>query len=297
MMDVKFDRYAHRWFRKRPLASSILFVVLITVLIVLMSKPVPARLNVHPPKAPVEPQVTILHGDRRVDPYHWMRDKDSPRVREYLESENAYTKTVMEPTSGLQKLLYKEMLGRIKETDMGVPYREGQYDYYSRTEQGKDYPIYCRRKRVERALEEVTLDMNAMAQGHEFFALGAYEVSPDANLLAFSTDVTGFREYTLQVKDLRTGELLPIRIEKTRSVAWSGDSRTLFYVEEDAAKRASKLFRRRLGDTTSELLFSEEDERFSIGIGQTRSQAWLILTSHSATTSEVRYLSDRKSVV
>jgi len=291
MMNVKFDRYVHPWFRRRPLASSIFFVVLILVLIVLMSKPVPAHLNVHPPKAPVEPQVTILHGDRRVDPYHWMRDKDSPRVRAYLESENAYTKTVMEPTAGLQKLLYKEMLGRIKETDMGVPYREGQYDYYSRTEQGKDYPIYCRRKRVERAIEEITLDMNAMAQGHEFFALGAYEVSPDANLLAFSTDVTGFREFTLQVKDLRTGELLPIRIEKTRSVAWSGDSRTLFYVEEDAAKRASRLYRRRLGDSTSELLFNEQDERFSIGIGQTRSQAWLILTSHSATTSEVQYLS------
>ena len=290
-MVPRFDRYVHRWFRGRRLTSSIIFVLFILALIVLMSPPVPARLDLHPPVAPVEPYVTSVHGDRRVDPYHWLRDKDSPRVRAYLESENAYTKAVMGPTAALQETLYKEMLGRIKETDMGVPYREGPYEYYSRTEQGKDYPIYCRRKRVEHAPEEVTLDLNAMAQGHEFFALGTYEVSPDANFLAFSTDVTGFREYTLQVKDLRTGELLPIRIEKTRSVTWGGDSRTLFYVEEDVAKRANRLYRRRLGDTASEQLYDETDERFSIGIGRTRSQAWLILTVHSATTSEVHYLS------
>jgi oligopeptidase B len=144
---------------------------------------------------------------------------------------------------------------------------------------------------VENAPEEITLDLNAMAQGHEFFALGAYEVSLDANLLAFSTDVTGFREYTLQVKDLRTGEILPLKVDKTRSLAWANDGRTLFYVKEDAAKRAYRLYRHRLGEAAHELLYEEKDERFSVSIGQTRSLAWLVLTVHSATTSEVRYLS------
>jgi oligopeptidase B len=173
---------------------------------------------------------------------------------------------------------------------MDVPYREGDYDYYSRTEQGKNYPILCRRRRATDAGEEVTLDLNAMAQGHEFFSLGAYDVTPDAELLAFSTDLTGFREYTLQVKNLHSGELLPLKVEKTRSVAWSNDNRTLFYVLEDDAKRAWRLYRHRLGTTGHELVYEERDERFSIGIGQSRSRAFLFLTSHSATTSEVRYL-------
>jgi oligopeptidase B len=197
----------------------------------------------------------------------------------------------MAPTAAFQEALYREMLARIRETDMDVPYREGEYDYYSRTEQGKDYPILCRRKAAAGAPEEITLDLNAMAEGHEFFALGAYDVSLDAGLLAFSTDLTGFREYTLQVKDLRSGALLPLRVEKTRSVAWANDSRTLFYVQEDEAKRACRLYRHVLGTRTHELVYEEPDVRFSIGIGQSRSRAWLFLTSHSATTSEVHYLS------
>ena len=130
-----------------------------------------------------------------------------------------------------------------------------------------------------------------MAQGHDFFSLGAYDVSLDAGLLVFSTDVTGFREYTLQVKDLGSGDLLPLRVEKTRSVTWANDNRTLFYVQEDDAKRACRLYRHVLGTDTHELVYEETDARFSIGIGQSRSRAWLFLTSHSATTSEVRYLS------
>jgi oligopeptidase B len=244
-----------------------------------------------PPRAERIAHLSIVHGEQRVDHYHWLREKDSARVRAHLEAENAYTKSVMASTVAFQAALYEEMLARIQETDMDVPYPEGEFEYYSRTEQGKDYPILCRRRRRPGSAEEVTLDMNAMAEGHDFFALGAYDVSLDANLLAFSTDVTGFREYTLQVKDLRSGEILPLRVEKTRSVAWANDSRTLFYVREDEAKRAFRLYRHVLGSDTHEMLYEESDERFSIGIGQSRSRAWLFLTSHSATTSEVRYLS------
>ncbi len=244
-----------------------------------------------PPQAERIAHETTVHGRQRVDDYHWLRDKDDARVRAHLEGENAYTRAIMAPTAAFQEALYAQMLARIQETDMDVPYREGEYDYYSRTERGKDYPILCRRKARAGAPEEVTLDLNAMAQGHEFFALGAYDVSRDANLLAFSADVTGFREYTLQVKDLGSGTLLPLRIEKARSVSWANDSRTLFYVLEDEAKRACRLYRHVLGTSTHELIYEETDARFSIGISQSRSRAWLFLTSHSATTSEVRYLS------
>jgi oligopeptidase B len=244
---------------------------------------------VTPPQAPREPFVTLVHGEPRADDYHWLRDKDSARVRAHLAAENAYTKAVMEPTAALQETLYREMLARIQETDMDVPYREGGWEYYGRTEQGKDYPILCRRAPGS-VQEHVTLDLNALADGHEFFALGAYDVSPDARLLAFSTDVSGFREYTLQVKDLASGELLPVRVEKARSVAWANDSCTLFYVVEDDTKRACRLGRHRLGSQAHEVLYEEADERFSIGVSQSRSKAFVFLTSHSATTSEVRYL-------
>jgi oligopeptidase B len=242
-----------------------------------MSKSYPA-----PPRATPEPVEAMVHGIRLVDEYRWLRDKDSARVRIHLETENAHTRAVMAFTEPFQETLYREMLARIQETDMDVPYRYGAFEYYGRTEQGKDYPILCRRA-LDDPAEQVTLDMNTMAEGHEFFALGAYDVSPDARLLAFSTDVTGFREYTLQVKDLSTGGILPLRVEKARSVAWANDSATLFYVVEDDAKRAYRLYRHRLGSAAHDLLYEETDERFSIGVDETRSSAF-------ATTSEVRFV-------
>ncbi|MCW5622228.1 MAG: S9 family peptidase [Burkholderiales bacterium] len=236
-----------------------------------------------------EPHASIVHGEQRIDEYRWLQDKDAPSVRAYLEAENAYTRQAMAHTEALQETLYREMLGRIQETDMDVPYREGAYEYYARTEQGRNYPILCRRP-LGTSSEHVVLDMNAMAEGHEYFALGAYEVSPDANRLAFSTDVTGFREYTLQGKDLRTQEILPLRVEKVRSVVWANDGCTLFYVIEDDAKRACRLYRHRLGEDRHEAIYEETDERFSIGIDQSRSRAFLFLTAHSATASEVHFL-------
>lgn len=243
-----------------------------------------------PPSAARQPTERIAHGVRLLDEYQWLREKDSAVVRAHLEAENAYTKAVMAFTEPVQEKLYREMLGRIQETDMDVPYRYGAFEYYGRTEEGKDYPILCRRALAD-AAEQVTLDLNAMAEGHAFFALGAYDVSPDGRLLAFSTDVSGFREYTLQVKDLARGALLPLRVEKARSVAWANDSATLFYVVEDAAKRAYRLYRHRLGTDVHDLLYEEADERYSIGVDQTRSAGFVLLTAHSATTSEVRYLS------
>jgi len=242
-----------------------------------------------PPTARRIPHRTTVHGQTRVDDYHWLREKESTEVLAHLKAENAYTAAMMKPSLPLQKALYREMLKRIKETDVDVPYREGGYFYYSRTQKGKQYRIFCRKAGSLEASEAVILDANEAAKGHKFFSLGLLDVSPDGNLLAFSSDVTGFREYTLQVKDLRDGSMLPERIEKVRSAAWSVDNRTLFYVREDSAKRAHRLYRHRLGATHDELVYEERDTRFSISVSLSRSLEWLFLTSHSATTSEVRY--------
>ena len=169
-----------------------------------------------PPVAKVVPRVSEIHGERRVDGYHWLREKENPEVRAYLEAENAFTDAVMKPTEQLQAALYAEMLGRIQETDENVPYRKGGFHYYSRTEQGKQYPIHCRKRGSLEGDEEVTLDLNLLAEGKPFMALGAYEVSDDASLLAYATDDTGFRQYTLFLKDLRSGELVEAVAEARR---------------------------------------------------------------------------------
>src|SRR6202158_1710243 len=208
-----------------------------------------------PPVAKKAPKSTEIHGQKLVDNYYWLRDKKNPEVRAYLEAENAFTDAVMKPTEGLQKKLYDEMLGRIKETDIEVPYKEGDYFYYSRTEAGKQYQIHCRKKGGMDAPEEVVLDVNEMAKGQKFMSLGAYNVSDDGNLLAYTTDNTGFRQYTLAVKDLRTGKLLPDHAERVGSVAWANDNKTIFYtVEDPTSKRQFQLYRHTAGTEGSHKL-------------------------------------------
>ncbi|MEO8037872.1 MAG: S9 family peptidase [Betaproteobacteria bacterium] len=243
-----------------------------------------------PPIAPRRARTLVNHGDVRVDDYFWLREQDDPEVIAYLEAENAYTQAMMKPSEGFQRKLYQEMLARIKETDMGVPAREGDYWYYSRTQKGKQYGIYCRKQGSLDAAESVILDLNALAKGRKYLGLGALDVSPDARLLAFSTDYTGFREYTLRVKNLQSGAMLPMAVDKARSIAWCSDSATLFYVTEDDTKRASRVWRHRLGTTEHALVFEEADTRFSVGVDLARSRGYVFITSHSATTSEVRYV-------
>src|SRR6185437_14801167 len=197
----------------------------------------------------------------------------------------------MKPTEALQGKLYGEMLGRIKETDVEVPYSYGGYLYYSRTEAGKQYPIRCRRKGSMDGTEEVVLDLNELAKGKSFMAVAAYQVSDDGNLLAYSTDDTGFRQYTLTVKDLRTGKMLSDHIEKTGSVAWANDNKTIFYTVEDSAKRQYRLYRHSVGSAGPDnLIYEEKDARFSVEVFRTRSKAYLFLISGSHTTSEARYI-------
>jgi oligopeptidase B len=234
----------------------------------------------------------VLHGDRRIDHYAWLREKENPEVIAYLNAENAYTDAVLHDTVPFQEKLYQEMLGRIQQTDLSVPYRLRGYLYFTRTEEGKQYPIHCRRRDSENAAEEELLDLNALAQGHSFLGLGAFAVSDSNQLLAYSLDTTGFRQYTLQIKDLRAGEVLPERIERVTSAAWAADHRTLFYtVEDETTKRSWRLYRHVLGATEPDaLLYDEPDERFHIEVERTRSGAFLLLTIASHTTSEVRFL-------
>ena len=244
-----------------------------------------------PPVARKTPKTDIVHGERRVDEYFWLRDKANPEVAAYLEAENAYTDGVMAPTAPFQEALYKEMLGRIKETDEEVPYRKDGYFYYSRTEAGKQYPIYCRRQGSLEAPEQVTLDLNALAVGRKFMALGVYTTSDDGTKLAYSTDDTGFRQYDLYVKDLTTGETGPKVAGKVGSAAWAADGKTLFYtVEEEQTKRQYQLYRHLVGSAKHDLVYEEKDEAFNVGVYRTRSLKYLVLGMGSLTTSEARVL-------
>jgi oligopeptidase B len=245
-----------------------------------------------PPIAPREPVEHVLHGDRRVDDYAWLRRKEDPEVLAYLNAESAYTDAVLRPTKEFQEKLYDEMLDRILQTDLSVPYLLRGHRYFTRTEEGKQYAMYCRQRGTEGAAEELLLDLNVLAEGHPFLGLGSFDVSDDNNLLAFSTDTTGFRQYTLHIKDLRDGKILPERIERVTSVAWAADHRTLFYtIEDETTKRSYRLYRHVLGSSEPDaLLLEETDERFRIQVDRTRSAAYLLLTIASHTTSEVRFL-------
>jgi oligopeptidase B len=245
-----------------------------------------------PPVAKKVPHVSEVNGHKMVDNYFWLRDKPNPEVRAYLEAENAYTDAVMKPTEAFQKKLYDEMLGRIKETDVEVPYREGDYFYYVRTEAGKQYGIRCRKKASMDAPEEVVLDINELAKGQAFMSVAAFDVSPDGNLLAYSYDNTGFRQYTLAVKDLRTGQTLADHAERVGSVVWANDNKTIFYTQEDAvSKRQYRLYRHMAGMAAEDpVVYEEKDERFDVYASKTRSDAYIFLICASHTTSEARYI-------
>jgi oligopeptidase B len=205
-------------------------------------------LRANPPLAKIVPKEIVLHGDVRLDNYFWLRDRSDPDVISYLEEENRHTEEATAPTKPLQEALYNEILGRIQETDVTVPVKRDDYFYYTRTEQGKAYPIQCRKHGNTHAIEEILLDSNVLAEGQKYFRLGNFAVSPDHQLLAYSTDLEGDESYTIQVKNLGTGELLPDRIANTYyTLEWANDNRTFFYTVLDAAKRPYRAFRHELG--------------------------------------------------
>ncbi len=250
-----------------------------------------------PPIAEREPRTATLHGIDLHDDYAWLRDKGADRVTAYLEAENDYTAENMAATEPVQTRLYDEILSHIQEDDSSVPYRDGAWEYVSRTEKGQQYARYCRRPveadgAADEEAERVILDVNELAKGQAFMAVGSSALSPDGKLLAYSTDNTGYRQYTLHVKDLETGELLPDTAERVGSLAWAADAKTLFYATEDEqTKREDRLFRRVIGTAGPGVeVFHEPDERFNLGVGRTRDRRYLILGLGSHTTSEAWYL-------
>lgn len=248
-----------------------------------------------PPVAKVAPKTIETNGDKRTDNYFWLRDdaRKDPEMLKYLEAENAYTQSVMASTEGLQKKLYDEILGRIKQTDESVPFRKGDYWYYTRTVEGKQYQINCRKKESLTGAEEILVDQNALATGQKYFRLANLQVSPNQQLLMFGADVAGDEVYTLVFKDLATGAMLSDKVPGTYySVAWARDNKNVFYTVVDEAKRPHKVFRHTLGSDPKNdvLVYHEPDERFNVQVGRSKDEQYLFLQIGSQTTSEVRFL-------
>jgi oligopeptidase B len=244
-----------------------------------------------PPMTEKKPKNTTIHGVTLVDDYFWLREKTNPAVMAHLKEESDYADAMMKPTGPLQEKLYNEMLSHIKQTDDSVPYNWGDYYYYTRTVTGLQYPIFCRKKGSPSAPEEIVLDENELAKGQKFMSIGAFTPSDDGNLLAYTTDDTGYRQYTLHVKDLRTGKLFPESIERVNDVVWSKDNKTLFFVTEDnVTKRSDKFFRHELGSEKSDLVYEEQDELFDLVTWRTRDQEVIFVDAASKTSTESRYL-------
>ena len=254
-----------------------------------------------PPRAPQRPHRHEKHGDVRVDAYYWLRERDNPEVREYLEAENTHVREALAGTADFEERLFEEIKGRIKQTDMSVPYREGDFRYYRRYEDGREYEIHCRRGIAEAGDpaamadgEHVILDVNRVAEGHEFCQVAARPVSPSERLLAYAVDTVGRRQYAIRVRNLATGEDLPdVIADVTANIAWAADSRTFFYARHDPTTlRPYQILRHRLGDDPADdrLVYEETDATFSCGVWQSRSRRYILIGSFQTLSTEFRYL-------
>ena len=248
-----------------------------------------------PPVATKVPHELVMHGDTRIDPYYWMNQRDSDEVIQYLNQENAYTDAVMKGTENLQESLFQEIKGRIKEQDESVPYFENGYFYYTRFDEGKEYPIYCRKKESQDAPEEIMLDVNEMAEGYAYYSVVGVNVSPNNNIVAFGVDTVSRRQYTIYFKSLETGELLNSKIPNTTGgIAWANDNSTVFYTIIDEALRPHQIFRHSVNDEGSEndaLVYEENDETFRAFVYKSKSKEYIMFGSGSTLSTEFSYLS------
>ena len=249
-----------------------------------MSAPVAKKIN----------KELTLHGHTRIDPYYWLRERDNPEVMAYLEAENAYTDSVMKDTKDFEQKLYQEIVGRIKQDDQSVPYLDNGYYYYIRYEEGGEYPLVCRKKGNLGAVEEIMLNIPEMAEGHSYYRLGAYAVSPDNKLLAYGVDTVSRRKYTICFKDLESGEILKDAIPTTNgSACWANDNKTVFYTQKDEETlRSHKIFRHALGTPPDEdvLVHHERDETFSTYVYKSKSDRYIMIGSGSTLSDEYRFL-------
>jgi oligopeptidase B len=252
--------------------------------------------QIKPPVAAIIPKADTLHGDIRIDNYYWLRDRSNPDVVKYLEAENKFTDVMMEPTKALQETLYNEMLGRIKETDENPPYRQGDFYYYTRTEKGKQYPIYCRKKGTTDAPEEIYLDPNELAKSYKYYAVAAMDITPNNSYLAFSVDTNGSENYVLFMKDLSMNKILDEKIEHIQSLQWAMDNKTLFYTKEDSAHRPYRVYRHIPGasSTGDVLVYEEKDPKYSLGVNRTRSDQYIFIISSASNSDEWMFIPANK---
>lgn len=247
-----------------------------------------------PPVAKIVPKEITTLGEKRVDNYFWLREKTNPEVLQYLEAENKYTAEMMKTTEALQKKLYDEILARIKQTDLSVPVRQGDYFYYTRTQEGKQYAINCRKKGSLNGAEEILIDQNELAKGQKYFNLGGFQPSPNHKLIAYATDTEGDEVLTIYIKDLETGKLLADRITGAYyGIEWGNDNKSIFYtVLDKTTKRPYQCFRHTLGAKSSEdvKVYQEDDERYDLSLGKSRSQQFIVIALSSFTSTEQRYL-------
>lgn len=247
-------------------------------------------------KAPVADKIdkTLeIHGHKRSDPYFWLNERENPKVKQYLEDENTYADEMMKDTEGLQEILFEEMKARYKKDDESLPYFFNEYWYIIRYEEGKEYPIFCRKFQSLDNPEEIILDVNIQAEGLEFFEVASLSISPDNKIAAYSTDAIGRRIYTLLFKNVETGENLPDMITNTTGKAvWAGDNKHVFYIRKDESLRAYKVYRHQLGTDESEdvLIFHEEDETFDVNVFKTKSLEYIFLASSSTISDEHRFI-------
>ena len=249
--------------------------------------------NITPPVAAIRPLTMTKHGHTRIDNYYWLNERENPEVLAYLEAENQYADTCLKHTEPLQKQLFEEMTGRIKQDDNSVPIKIRDYYHYTRYEEGKEYPLFCRKKHSLDASEEILLDCNALAEGHAFFDIGEVSLSEDDRLLAYSVDTVSRRIYTVYVKDLATGDLVGEPITGTSgNVVWASDNKTLFYGVKDETLRPNKIMRHRLDFNPNDdvMVYEENDETFVAYINKTKSRKYLIINSESTLSSECRIL-------
>ncbi len=246
------------------------------------------------PDAAKKPEELTIHGDTRVDDYYWLRERENPEVIAYLEAENSYREEKMKGSKKFQKSLYKEIIGRIKQTDVSVPYKENGYYYYERYEEGKEYPIYCRRKGSLEAEEEIIANVNEMAEGFAYYEVGGMTISEDNRYAALGIDTVSRRKYTLMIKDLETGNMLDERIPLTTGWAvWANDNRTIFYtLQDEVTLRSKAIYRHVMGTDPSEdvLVFEETDETFDADVAKSKSKEYIFITSYSTLTSEEQVL-------
>lgn len=250
--------------------------------------------NMNPPIAEKKPKELTIHGDTRIDNYYWLREREDPEVIGYLEEENAYRENVMKETEGLQEELFDEIVGRIKQTDESVPYKKNGYYYYTRYEEGKEYPIYCRKMGSLDAEEEIMLNVNEMAEGYAYYAAGGLSISPNNRYLSYGVDTVSRRKYTIHIKDLETGEILEDYIPLTTgSSTWANDNKTLFYTVKDEQTLRSKSIHKHMRGTSAaedQVVYNEEDETFSTYVYKTKSEQYIVIGSGSTLTTEYRVL-------